>query len=493
VISTGLGVVDRKVTFLDTMGLGLEFGAHTNSQNNVFRGIMERVYFVENSPGEFSPPPLPQNRAFRRLKGFRDRVCAKLPFIPVWSEKEFLDCYSGSKQKRYEKAAASLVTKPITVKDAYVSTFVKFEKTNFTAKGDPAPRVIQPRNARYCFSLGLYIKPLEHEVYRAIDRVFGAPVVAKGKNVVERAAMIKRCWDDFTDPVAISFDLKRMDQHVSVDALEYEHGFYKKAFKGDKTLEEYLKWQLVNTGFARTKDGGCIKYTNRGGRMSGDMNTALGNVIIVCALMYQYFKDILVRAGLVDDGDDSVVVVERKDLAKILSTAKPWFLEFGFTLKIEGVHYEMEHIDFCQSRPVFDGSRWIMCRNIHTTHCKDLMSPKRLTSEDEWRAQCTAVGLCGLALAGNLPVFRHFYKRLNLGGKPAVLDSGMYYCSIGLQVVDSEPTDAARVSFFKAFNVTPDEQRAIESLYDATPLQWYGAPEDIAYKTEPITAILTRN
>jgi hypothetical protein len=52
-----------------------------------------------------------------------------------------------------------------------------------------------------------------------------------------------------------------------------------------KELAELLKWQLQNKGFARTIDG-LIKYSVEGCRMSGDMNTALGNCTIMCALVY---------------------------------------------------------------------------------------------------------------------------------------------------------------------------------------------------------------
>lgn len=71
---------------------------------------------------------------------------------------------------------------------------------------------------------------------------------------------------------------------MSVQALKWEHSIYNAMFRSDE-LAELLGWQLTNKGFARTTDG-LIKYEVKGCRMSGDMNTALGNCMIMCALVY---------------------------------------------------------------------------------------------------------------------------------------------------------------------------------------------------------------
>jgi hypothetical protein len=346
---------------------------------------------------------------------------------------------------------------------------VKCEKTNFTAKPDPAPRLISPRTARYNIGVGVYIKKLEHELYNAIDAVYGARVVAKGANAVQRAGMLRDAWDDFVSPVALSLDASRFDQHVSYDALRYEHQFYMACYDSDKHLGELLSWQLETLGFGRTQDGGELRYKVIGTRMSGDMNTSCGNVLIMCAMMYGFFEDLRVKARLVNDGDDCVVVVEKEDVDKVLAAVEGYFLRLGFTMRIDGLCDVFEEVDFCQCRPVFDGERWVMCRDPRICFVKDLMVTRPLLTEAEWKAHCTAIALCGLALAGNLPVFRAFYRRLNLGArKPAVLNSGMWYWSRGLEVKDSAPTTAARLSFWRAFDIYPAEQLLIESAYQAT-------------------------
>ena len=112
-------------------------------------------------------------------------------------------------------AVESLKVSPIEEKDSYLNAFVKCEKINRTAKLDPAPRIIQPRKPRFNVCLGRYIKPIEHAIYRAIDKVFGSPTVVKGMNATERGLLLARKWARFSDPVAIGIDAKRFDQHVS--------------------------------------------------------------------------------------------------------------------------------------------------------------------------------------------------------------------------------------------------------------------------------------
>jgi hypothetical protein len=394
------------------------------------------------------------------------------------SQDQFVASYTGHRRTRYEQARADLIVRPLQRSDAFCGIFVKCEKTNFTAKPDPAPRIISPRTARYNIEVGVYIKTLEHKLYKAIDGVYGARVVAKGCNAVERATILRDAWEDFSAPVAISMDASRFDQHVSQDALRFEHLFYTSCYDSDAHLTTLLSWQLETRCFGRTQDGGEVRYKVHGTRMSGDMNTSCGNVVIMCAMMHGFFDTLGIRARLVNDGDDCVVVVEKGDVGIVCGAAAGYFKTFGFTMRIDGLSDEFEGVDFCQCRPVFDGDRWIMSRDPRICFVKDLMVTRPLTNRKEWEAHCTSIALCGLALAGNLPFFRSFYRRLNLRSrKPAVLNSGMWYWSRGLEVKDLEPTDQARVSFYRAFDITPQEQQLVEQAYDAATLT-YQTPRD---------------
>jgi hypothetical protein len=372
----------------------------------------------------------------------------------------------------YAEAVESLKVREVERTDSFISGFIKKEKVNLTLKPDPVPRLIQPRSPRYNVEVGVYIKPLEHMLYDAIDEVYGAPTVAKGKNALQRGQMISDAWNDMTEPTALFMDASRFDQHVSRQALSWEHGIYLSLFENDRELRRLLSWQLDNVGYVRTPDG-CVKYKVSGVRASGDMNTSLGNVLLMCALMHAYLTAHCAnKFRLINDGDDCVVMVEREDVPNVRATCQKWFTEMGFTMKFEGDTTILEEIDFCQAHPVFDGERWVMCRDPRVVIDKDATSVLPLDTEKKWREHSSSVALCGLALAGNLPVFSAFYNMLLIGSGSRKLESGMDYLARGMTGGRSRPTEAARDSFDKAFGINPDEQIALEELYDTTHLTW---------------------
>lgn len=453
---------------------------------------MERIFFVKKGEG-FEAPPQPSPGYLRHLlRKFRRRLKRIAPPTAPISIDQFLDCYKGRKRRVYELAVESLDVTQVERKDAFLSSFVKPEKTNITEKGDPAPRVIQPRSARYNVCVGQYIKPIEHLLYRAIDVIYGAPTVAKGKNALERAKMLKEAWDAMDDPIAIFMDASRFDQHVSEEALAWEHSVYNALFMNDPELQRLLAWQLDNRGFIYCADGN-VKYRVRGRRASGDMNTALGNVLLMCALMWTYLSQIAKEAfRLINDGDDCVVLVERRHFQTLKSTYKEWFRRAGFTMKLDGYTDVFEKISFCQSQPVFDGVRWVMVRDPRVTLDKDNVSVKPIPDERTWLLQRKAIAQCGLALAGNIPVYGAFYSMLDVAGVAVErdLETGMDYLARGMEGGRRAVAPEARASYFMAFNITPDEQVALEEFYDTITLR-YEKPLASWDIHEPHSEILT--
>jgi hypothetical protein len=350
---------------------------------------------------------------------------------------------------------------------------VKAEKVNFTSKPDPAPRVIQPRGPRYNVSVGVFLKPLEHLIYKSIAQVWGGTTVMKGHNAHSTAAELRVMWDSFRDPVAVGLDASRFDQHVSADALRWEHGIYLSCFAGsDRTeLRRLLEWQVENKGFARASDG-LVKYTVSGCRMSGDMNTALGNCLLMCAMVWEYCRLRGVQARLANNGDDCVVICERGDLGKFNDGLGQWFLEMGFNMKVEPAVDVFERIEFCQTQPVYDGERWVMCRKPSIVLAKDSVSLLPMTQGKTAYRYCTAVGECGMSLAGGLPVLQEFYSALmrcgagaRFEGAVAQLESGFARLATGMHREYRLVSAEARYSFWLAFGILPDAQVAMEDYY----------------------------
>lgn len=449
------------------------FGVHNNNLNNGRRALVERVFRSPIGGVLLPPPPCTANLA-TRLGGVTRAIKHRLGEHRPVSYATFVGYYTGRRKALYENAVESLRQRPITERDFEVSGgFVKAEKINFSAKSDPAPRAIQPRNPRYNVEVGRYLRPLEHHLYEAIGEAFGGPTVMKGYSAEGVAQELRGMWEEFNSPIAIGLDASRFDQHVRAEMLEWEHSVYLGAFR--RSDRQLLAWlltgQIRNRCTMRCADG-RIKYRVLGSRMSGDMNTASGNCLIMCALVHALCTERGIgKFRLANNGDDCTLIIEAGDLHR-LGGLEAWFLEFGFRMKVEPVVRVFERIVFCQSSPVWDGARWVMVRDPRISLSKDAICLNRNYS---WgtgaRKWLFAVGSCGLRMTGGIPVLQDYYTAFLRGGvdglrhDPTVHETGMYMLARGCRRGYVEPTDAARVSFWLAFGISPTEQRLAEAHY----------------------------
>jgi len=479
VVATGGPPKTRRVYKTPHVGPDSAMGIHNNSLRNLRRGLLERVFFVELD-GTLQPPPQPLRDVFAARAGdVRKRLLKVLPKLTPWSAEQFCATYVGRRRATYEATARELTTRLISRQDGYLRTFVKAEKVDFTVKGDPAPRVIQPRAPAYILETGRYLKQMEHPVFRGLADVWGhrrdgGKVVMKGLSPYGVAEQLQGKWLARTRPVAVGLDASRFDQHVSAQALMFEHSIYLNCFVGEDRayLKQLLEWQVSNKGVGRASDG-YVKYTVDGCRGSGDINTSLGNCLLMCVLVKAFCESVgLTRVDLANNGDDCVLFMEEEDLHR-LTTLKAWFRDMGFTMKVEEPVREFERIEFCQGHPVWTPEGWLMVRNLKTALSKDAITilDMRYHAKRVWHA----VGTCGLSIAGGVPVFDRFYKCFQRAGSARGLEveqdawynsSGFFRMSRGMNRSDCHIHPLTRYSFWRAFGVTPDEQIALETYYD---------------------------
>jgi hypothetical protein len=379
---------------------------------------------------------------------------------------QFVESRPSRKRKVYERALEVYERRGLLVKDAGVATFVKAEKLDFSKKPDPAPRVIQPRTPVYNIAVGRFVTPLEPVLFNTIDKLFGRhKTVFKGMNSAEQAAELRAKWESVVDPVALIFDLRRMDQHVGEEALKFEHRVYD-LFYRSKEFRRLLRMQLTNKGRGVTYNG-IIKYIVYGRRMSGDMNTSLGNVVQACAIVFSAMEG-WGHFELCNNGDDCVLIVTRKYVEVLTKLVIRAFQELGYPMVMEDPVEVFEHIEFCQTRPVFDGTRWTMQRDPRVCLDKDACTIKPVRTKADWDLLRNSIANSGMALAGNMPVFCEFYEALRRGAGSRVdrdtVKSGLERLAERMNAV-GPVSDDARVSFFKAFNISPDEQIALEQHY----------------------------
>ena len=188
----------------------------------------------------------------------------------------------------------------------------------------------------------------------------------------------------FADPVAVGLDAKKFDMHVSAQALMFEHNLYNEVFHSKK-LKRLLMWQIRNKGKAYTQDGE-LSYEILGTRSSGDLNTALGNCYLMCAMIWSLAHSLSIKIQLANNGDDCVVVMEREDVECFVHAVPEFFSRLGFRMKIEQPVDCFECIEFCQTNPVFNGASYTMVRNPRTCLVKDAMCIHIVTGKQIGRA-----------------------------------------------------------------------------------------------------------
>lgn len=463
----------RRVHCVEKLTGDIRFGVHNSSLTNLGRALHERVFRVKGVNG-LEPPPQPLKGAIgARCGWFRDQILSRVSYMPRHSRQQVVECYTGQKRNLYQRAADSLRHVPLSRADARIKAFVKAEKINLTAKIDPAPRLIQPRGVRYNVELGRYLRINEKRILHLIDSVAGEPTVMKGYNVVQAGTILAEKWGKFVSPIGVGLDASRWDQHCSVEALRFEHSIYNGLFPNDPYLQELLDMQLVNSGIGLAKDGG-IRYTVKGCRMSGDVNTSLGNCLLMCALVLSYCREVGVSASLINNGDDCVVLMEREDYGKFSLGLTNWFLECGYNLVVEDPVDVLEQVEFCQSQPVNVDGEWRMVRQPKTSVSKDSYTIVSLQTPGDCESWCKAVGDCGLTLTAGVPCLQNLYYNYRVAGKDRnpsrrfrnlVIEWGNVERVRGLAAQDMmRPVSAStRVSYYKAFGVSPDLQLACEN------------------------------
>lgn len=435
---------------------------HNNCRCNEIIALRNRVLF---------DCPMPTPKRVAQCKTIARLIADWLPRHTV-SHGDWVMQYSGKKRRKYLQAEADLAVQPIRRSDSYVAAFIKAEKI-FELKD---PRLIQARNARYNYCLGNYLKPIEHDLYnikgtgRLSKYLPIGRLIAKGCNMERRARLVHSKMNRFKTPMVVSLDASRFDAHVTT-MLEVEHLVYNRYWR-DPTLQRLLAWQVRNRG--RTSTG--VRYTLRGSRMSGDMNTALGNCLISIIVLANVMRRLHLRPHRWDmlcDGDDVLLFIDRSD-AHILHSIPQLYLEHGFNIKIENVAYHPENVTFCQSNPINTpiGPRMI-------AHPKRVLS-RALVGVKHWNEPkfvpkyLALIGYCELALNMGTPILQEFALTMLSWGSH--LPRRVFHTGRVIKALREERaypiqpmpiTPEARCDFESAFGIPVEEQRACEGALRA--------------------------
>lgn len=398
-------------------------------------------------------------RSIAKYIGHRDKVN-----FDVWGKH-----YTGYKKVRYTRAVASLIDRPLNKKDGYIQAFVKLEKLTDPSKD---PRMIQARSARFNVELGCFLKGFEHKLYHMAGTgpmkrwLPPGRCIVKGMNPAARGALMEQHWYSLKKPVQVNLDCSRFDAHCSVPLLRVEHAVYKRIYRNDSKLNRLLDMQLRNTCF--TKCG--LRYEVDGRRMSGDMNTALGNCVLMVIMLTRALKDLGFKPSefrLADDGDDCCLMVEEDRLQDALRLPGI-FRSYGHKLKIESVAHRIEHVTLCDARPIRVGGRRVMITRPGRVIGKSRVHT-RLRSTKVIRDYVATTGQCYLAQHSGVPVLQEHACALRRVGELFHTLPGTFMYKLRMPDVleaTAVPIDLeTRLDFAQAFGVSVDTQFELESWY----------------------------
>nr|UVF24201.1 ORF1-ORF2 [Apple luteovirus 1]UYP65688.1 P1-P2 polyprotein [Apple luteovirus 1] len=458
--------VKSRISYLSQFSLGLDYRVPNPSFHNALVAVERRVFTVGKGDDIVRPPKPRRNIFEERLGYFRDKIVADVGPLRTCTVAQLVSTYKSSKRRQYELAAFKLRKKPVCKEDADVTAFLKMEK-HWMCKAI-APRLICPRSKRYNIELGRRLKLNEKRFMHAIDNVFGSATVLSGYDNFKQGRLIAGKWNKFRNPVAIGVDASRFDQHVSTEALKWEHSIYNKVF-GDPLLRDLLDWQTVNKCSLFVEDK-MLRFKVKGHRMSGDINTSMGNKLIMCGMMHNYFRELGVKAELCNNGDDCVIICERKDERKFDGLGK-WFWEYGFNMAIEPPVYSLAKLEFCQSRPVCINGKYRMVRRPDSI-AKDANTMLSMQNAEDVKSFMSATGQCGMILNSGVPILDAYHSNLYRGSgykkvSESFIDRVISYGTDerlqGRRTRVEEPvTMENRLSYWDAFGVDPQTQVLVE-------------------------------
>lgn len=407
----------------------------------------------------------------RRLEPVRRTVAAVaqhwLTLFPsqsnyrVWTWEELIANTSPAKKKRVLQAIEDYHREGTLKRDSGVRAFIKHEKGADDPLDDPElkdPRLIQYRSFKWTTLFKKVLGPFEHHLW-AIGNDFSADapnrerIFSKGMNSFSIAANLRHGWDSIPHPVADLWDVSRMDAHLGEyvrELIEFPT-YYKSGNKHG--FGPFISAMRNNRGWTR----GGIKYQSRYTMCSGEACTSAGDSIVMAAALKYIYRD--TPHHILVCGDDSVVIRPAGFVPDVSI-----FAELGLPVKLERAEL-FEHVEFCQCRPVWDGSAWRMVRNPDRVLSRATYTIQDFQSDETFRDYIASVGRGELASNDGVPVLQSFAEALMAMGKPRQSFEGEFAYRGEVFHGSKQVTNESRMSFALAWGITPRDQLIYESHF----------------------------
>lgn len=217
---------------------------------------------------------------------------------------------------------------------AIVTPFTKIEKMKTNKY--KAPRMIQARHPVFNIHYGAYIKPLEHMILSRKTHIhFG-----KGDYdlIAQKINKLRNKYTWYTEG-----DHKTFDAHVTTEALKLTHKFYQSCYNHDRKLRELSKRTLNNICISRHED----KYKIKGTRMSGDVDTSIGNSLINYAILMWLLDELGITGDAIVNGDDFILFTKEEIPIDLAATM---FRRVNMETELLPSTQNIHQVEFCKSK-----------------------------------------------------------------------------------------------------------------------------------------------
>jgi hypothetical protein len=214
----------------------------------------------------------------------------------------------------------------------------------------------------------------------------------------------------------------------------------------------------------------------RGGRASGDFNTGMGNTLVMLCVVRSVLRELATSFDALADGDNALVFLPGYDAPRVLARFHEVALRVsGHEMVLERPTRVLEEVRFGQSAPVeIAPGNWRMVRSWDKVLSQGTSTHVHL-NEPRFAAEWLAgVATCEAFLGSGVPVLWAWANALkrSCGHRGAVREHPFRdYAVMGvpLSILSSgkeadQPTMECRMSFYRAFGLTVDDQLAVEAV-----------------------------
>nr|QTJ63593.1 RNA-dependent RNA polymerase [Hymenopteran tombus-related virus] len=247
-----------------------------------------------------------------------------------WSMDEFINSMDDPSKRKFYTSIKLGLEQGRTV-SALITPFTKLEKMS-TSKYRP-PRLIQARHPSFNMAYGCYIKPLERSLKSDIH--FGKGTYDQ---IGAKISKLARRYKYYTEGDHITFDA-----HVTPEMLRLCHRFYARCYQQDSGLLRLSRKTIRNRAISRNGE----RYSVNGTRMSGDVDTSLGNSLINYYIIMEVIHRLGIDGDAIVNGDDFIIFTNSPIPTE---PAKLLFRHYNMDTKLVASTDNIHHVEFCRTK-----------------------------------------------------------------------------------------------------------------------------------------------